>query len=78
MIWGEKNRLCCVVKLNLSTEPNEKCVTGLLTCWVQFNFIYIVHLKNIVDQSASQCPEKLPHKQNEYSKNATMSRLNSK
>ncbi len=38
---------------------------------IQFNsiFIYIAHLKTtMVDQSASQCPEKLPHKQNEYSK----------
>ncbi len=43
-----------------------------------FNFIYIAHLKkkNIVDQSASQCPEKLTHKQNKNSKNVTMSQLN--
>ncbi len=35
----------------------------------KFNFIYIAHLKTtMVDQSASQCPEKVPHKQNEYSK----------
>ncbi len=35
----------------------------------KFNFIYIAHLKTtMVDQSASQYPEKLPRKQNEYSK----------
>ncbi len=42
----------------------------------KFNFIYIAHLKTImVDQSASRYPEKLPHKQNKYSKNVTMSQL---
>ncbi len=59
----------CVYLLCIYTHTDTHACIYLRN--IQFNsiFIYIAHLKTtMVDQSASQCPEKLPHKQNEYSK----------